>query len=403
MTEKKFLPQLETLLQGTVRQELAFSNAEYRSRVDRVAAEMKKRRLDVLITGSNPNICYLTGFQYTNTDYANFLLVRSDGHAAIVVAGTEVATVLVHGWIRDAKEFPSWAPVEALPLVVDYLKDWKLAGGHIGLDRRFEVLDPQAAARFRHDLPGATFTDASDIVIGLRATKSPSEIAHLRKAARYSDIGMLAGTAAARAGTNENEIAAAASDAMIMAGSEYFSTALMVAAGKRTGLPHAMFKRTRVGPGDAVTIELAGVFQRYSAPVARTILPAKAPAPLKRLAGRAVDCLEALVEGVEPGRPIGGLAKAVRRKLGTLDRGMAPILSFGYSIGVGLAPSWKEDWLSLDETNTRAFEPGMAFYSPIRLCLPGTFGVCFGESWIVTDTGAERLSNLALEQREIGR
>ena len=403
MTEKKFLPQLETLLQGTVRQELAFSNDEYRARVDRVVTEMKKRRLDVLITGSNPNICYLTGFQYTNTDYANFLLIRSDGHAAIVVAGTEVATVLVHGWIRDAKEFASWAPVEALPLVVSYIQDWKLAGGRIGLDQRFEVLDPQAAARFQNDLPGATFSDASDIIVGLRATKSPSEVGHLRKAAHYSDIGMLAGIAAARPGTNENDIAAGASDAMIMAGSEYFSTAPMVAAGKRTGLPHAMFKRTKVGRGDAVTIELSGVFQRYSAPVARTILPAKAPAPLKRLAGRAIDCLEALVAGVKPGRSIGALAKSARRKLGTLDRGMAPILCFGYSIGVGLAPSWKEDWLLLDETNTRTFEPGMAFYSPVRLCIPGQFGVCFGESWIVTNTGAARLSSLPIEQREIGR
>ncbi|MSO92836.1 MAG: aminopeptidase P family protein [Rhodospirillales bacterium] len=403
MTEKTFLPQLETLLQGTIRQELAFANTEYRARVDRVLAKMKKRGLDVLITGNNPNICYLTGFQYTNTDYANFLLLRSDGHAGIVVAGTEVATVLVHGWIRDAKEFPSWDPAAAIPLVVDYIREWKLAGGCIGLDQRFEVLDPRAAQGFRDAFPEATFTDASEIIIAGRTTKSPSEIAHLQKAAHYSDIGMLAALSAVRPGTGENDIAAAASDAMILAGSEYFSTAPMVAAGERTGLPHAMFKRTRMARNDAVTIELAGVFQRYSAPLSRTILPAKAPAPLKSLAARADDCLQSLIEGVEPGRPIKELAKAVRRKLGPLHRDIAPMPSFGYSIGVGLAPSWKEDWLTIDETNARRFEPGMAFYSPIRLCIPGRFGVCFGDSWLVTKNGAERLSNLPFEHVEAGR
>ena len=403
VTENKFLPQLETLLTGPIRQEPAFSNAEYRQRVDRVVAAMKKRRFDVLVTGNNPSICYLTGFQYTNTDYVNFLLLRSDGHGAMVVAGTEVATVVVHGWIRDVKEFPSWDPIESIPLVALYIKEWKLTEGRIGLDQRFEVLDPRADRGFRNGLPNATFSDASEIIIASRATKSPAEIAHLRKAAHYSDIGMLAGISAIQPGETDNDVAAAASDAMILAGSEYFSTAPMVAAGKRTGLPHAMFKRSRIAAGDPVTIELAGAFQRYSAPLSRTVPPAKPPGQFKRLAELSLDCLGTLIRRVEPGRPIGDAAKSVRRKLRALDGVIAPIPSLGYSIGVGLAPSWKEDWLPIDETNTRRFETGMAFYSPIRLCIPGKFGACFGESWVVTKDGAERLSHLPMEPWEAVR
>jgi Xaa-Pro aminopeptidase len=389
-----FLPQLQTLLQGNIRQELAFSNTEYRSRVDRVTRAMKARKLDVLITGYNPNICYLTGFQYTNTDYSGFLLLRRDGYAGMVVAGTELATVLVHGWVRDVKEFASWDPPEAIPLVVQYVKDWGFSGGTIGMEQRFEVLDPRAFMGFKQLLPHATFLDASDIVVTCRAVKSDTELAHLQKAAYYSDMGMLAAFAAIHGAKTENDVAAAASEAMILSGSEYFSTAPLVGAGKRTGMPRAMWKRGRIGRDDPVTIELAGVFQRYSAPLARTVTTGQAPTKLVALAKTARDCLNALLDRVEVGRPISDVAKALRRKLRDLENEIAPLRSFGSSIGVGLAPTWNEDWMQITESNSRRFAKGMVFYSPIRLCFPGQFGVCLGESWVVTKLGARRLSNL---------
>lgn len=395
MTRVKFLPQLETLLQGTIRQELAFSHAEYRLRVDRVTAEMKRRGLDILISGHNPNICYLTGFQYTNTDYAGFLLLRSDGYGGMVVAGTELATVLVHGWIRDVKEFASWNPTEAIPLVAEYVKEWGLERARIGLERRFEVLDPRADRGFQERLPDATFSDVSDIVIACRSVKSTSELGHLQKAAYFSDTGMLAAIASVDAAKSENDIAAAASEAMILTGSEYFSTAPLVAAGARTALPRAMFKRGKVIVGGPVTIELAGVFQRYSAPLCRSVVAGKPSQRFSELWNASRDCFDALLDRVEVGRPIKDAAKWVRRQLRPLESSITPLPSFGCSIGVGLAPSWNEDWLQIEESNVRAFEAGMAFYSPIRLCIPRQIGVCFGDSWIVTENGAKRLSMLS--------
>lgn len=394
---QNFLPQLDTLLSKPVRQELSFSNTEYQSRVSRVLEEMKRRKVDLLITGCNPSICYLTGFQYTNTDYANFLLLRGDGRAGMVVAGTELATVLVHGWIRDVKEFASWNPVEALPLVANYIADWKLATGRIGLDQRCEVLDARAYNAFLHDFPEAKFSDVSDIIIDLRAKKSPTELGHLQKAAYYSDIGMLAASSTVRPGCTENDVAAAASEAMILAGSEYFSTAPMVSAGLRTSLPRAMFKRARIGPSEPVTIEFAGVFQRYSAPLARSIMCGKRNPLYDKLAETSVDCLKILLKSVEPKRPIKDVAKLLRRALRGLEKVISPLPSFGCSIGVGLPPSWNEEWLQIEETSSQKFSEGMVFYSPIRLCVPGKIGVCFGESWAITKEGVRRLSNLPLE------
>jgi Xaa-Pro aminopeptidase len=394
VTDQNFLPQLETLLQGNIRQELAFSNTEYRARKDRTIAAMKKRGIDLLITGSNPSICYLTGFQYTNTDYSNFLLLRADGHAAMVVAGTELATVVVHGWIRDIKEFSSWNPVDALPLVTDYIADWKLEKANIGFDQRSEVFDPRAYKTFREAFPSAKYVDASDVILGLRTIKSETEIGHLNKAAHYSDLGMLAAFSTAAVGRTENDVAAAASGAMFLAGSEYFSTAPTIAAGKRTGQPRAMFKRGKIANNDPLTIEFAGVFQRYSAPISRSIVLGKPSSDFKCLAEASLGCLDVLFESVEPKRPIKDTAKALRRKLRSIEARVAPLPSFGVGVGVGMPPTWREDWLQIDESSERKFEKGMAFYSPVRLCMPGKMGVCFGETWIVTTDGVRRLSTL---------
>jgi Xaa-Pro aminopeptidase len=139
---------------------------------------------------------------------------------------------------------------------------------------------------------------------------------------------------------------------------------------------------------------MAGVFQRYSAPISRSVTAGKPSRQFAELSEVSLDCLRTLLDRVEPGRPIKDVAKTVRSKLRPLERKVAPLPSFGCSIGVSLAPTWKEDWLQIEDGNSRPFVKGMAFYSPIRLSIPGHLGVCFGESWIVTESGAQRLSRL---------
>src|SRR5262249_47545420 len=119
MGQPLFVDQLTELLKGPIRHELAFPETEYRERVDRGVGAMQAQGIDVVVVTYLPDICYLTGYQFTNCDYAGYLLLASDGRAAMVVPGTEVSTVLLHGWVRDVRDFPSWQPLEAIPLIVE--------------------------------------------------------------------------------------------------------------------------------------------------------------------------------------------------------------------------------------------------------------------------------------------
>src|SRR6185312_1303852 len=113
--------------------------------------------------------------------------------------------------------------------------------------------------------------DATDLVSRMRIHKSPAEVECLRQAARYTDAGFTAALAAVKPGATENDVAAAAVQAMVAAGSEYFSIDPHIRTGMRTSMAHATYRRTVIGKGDPFIIEMGGVHNRYTAPIYRTI------------------------------------------------------------------------------------------------------------------------------------
>jgi len=396
MSEPVFVDQLTELLKGEIRQELAFTNTEYVERVEQVREEMKKANVDLLMSTYLPNICYITGYQFTNCDYSGYLLLPSEGETTMVVPGTEVSTVLLHGWVRDVLDFPSWKPHEAAPLIADTLSKLGLDKGTVGIEKRFELMDELILEQIQELLPNLNFVDVSEMVIQLREVKSPTEIEHLRQAARYSDSGMIAARSCATPENSENDVAAAAINDMIRVGSEFFSTAPTVASGLRTSVPNAMFKRNAIEEGSPVEVQLAGAYQRYSAPLVRTFLPGNASDKTKELRADAISVLEVLTAAIAPGVKISDVAKVVTRKINKLSSDYWPSKSYGYSIGVGMPPSWIEEWLEIREENDKEFVVGMCFHSVISLRIPGEEGFSVGDSWVVTESGAETLSRLPL-------
>lgn len=396
MNQPVFIDQLSTLMSGTVRQELAFSNSEYSRRVDRATAAMRHQGIDVMLSTYLPNICYLTGYQFTNCDYAGFLILASDGRAAMVVPGTEVSTVLLHGWVRDVKDFPSWEPLKAIPLIAGVLQGWNLPNSiTVGLETGLELMDLLAYDALQSSLPSANFVDASLLLSTLRRRLGAGEIEHLQQAGRYSDAGMRDALSAIQPEATENAVAAAASAEMIAMGSEFFSTAPQVSAGTRTALPHAMFSRASIAAGDPVVVELAGAYERYSVPIARTYALGAAGSELESLARVARSALEALTARALPGQPIAEAVAAARKVLALHAEEVWPISSFGHAIGVGMPPSWQDDQVVLHDASTDLFEEDMAFYSVVRLHRPGRHGVVIGDSWICRPGAVEPLTALS--------
>ncbi|MSO92501.1 MAG: aminopeptidase P family protein [Rhodospirillales bacterium] len=377
--------------------EQAFPDGEYRERIAKVRKGLEERNLDALVVTYLPHLCYLTGFQTPIPDIFNGLVLPREGDAVMVLADGDAPLAILHGWAGAIVTHRPRDPEDAPAKVVQALKELGLAEKSIGLETRREGLSPKVYEQLRRQLPRAELSGASDVLTNVRIIKSPLEIAHMRQAARMTDLGMVAAIEATRPGCTDNDIAAAAQEAMIRAGSEYFSAEPFIIVGRRAGLNHAMYKRIPVKKGESMTFEISAAYHRYGGPVERTVVMGPPPDAVKRLADFSLNALNTLLANVRPGRPIAELAREVKKVFKPLEGEIYPRTQFGYSVGIDFPPDWGEEVFLIQEGNPRNLEPGMVFHSPQSIRVPGRLGACISELWTVTQTGVEVFSKLPRE------
>lgn len=375
--------------------ELAFSAEEYAARLTKVRAAMEVAGLDFLLLHSLPNICWLTGFQTPLSDWYHCLIVPARGELLLQCCDTELAQqnsrltrIAVVLWERMD---------EAGDQLSGLLQDLGADGRRIGVELRRPGLNAWTLGRLHAGLPRANFIDASELTLKLRAVKSAAEIACMREAARLTDLGMAAGIAAVREGNLDNDVIAAASQAMLAGGSEFFSIQPIVRTGHRSGIVHATGKRVPLKRGDNVFMEFGGVYQRYCAPLLRTAVIGAPNPTQERLAAASLTTLERLYAAVRPGR-------SVREVALEAARGYAHLLSeiqtrgyHGYSVGISFPPVWVEHSVGIRDDADDILEPGMTFHTPRSLRMPGKIAMGFSETILVTENGCEALTRYPRE------
>jgi Xaa-Pro aminopeptidase len=372
-----------------VPQEQAFPPQEYAERLRRVRQRMEDQELDFLLLHSLPDICWLSGFQTPLSDWYHCLVVPRSGELLLQCCDTELA--MMNGRVTRIAVVLWERMDEAADQLVGLLEDLGAGDRRIGLALRRPGLNAWTLQRLEAGLPGR-FVDASDLVPRLRAVKSAAEIACLREAARLTDLGMTAGIAAIREGGLDNDVIAAASQAMLTAGSEFFSIQPIVRTGRRSGVVHATGKRTPIARGDNVFMEFGGVYQRYCAPLLRTAVVGP-PNPLqKRLAEAALDTLERLYAAVKPGRSVAEVSREAEKGYAHLKHEIQTRSYHAYSVGISFPPVWVEHSVGIREGADDILEPGMVFHTPRSLRVPGTVAMGFSETILVTSTGCEALT-----------
>ena len=244
-------------------QELAFPVEEYETRLAAVRAGMRERDVEALVVQHPPNVLYLTGYQTFSPNFGECMVVPLEGDPILLVPAPELGGALVHTWLDDRR---GYAPDRSnAQYIADTLRDKKLDGAKVGVEKASHGLPAGTYESLVAALPKAQFIDGSGIVDAVKTVKSPREIEHIRNAARTTDAGMAAAIDAAREGASDNDMAAAASQAIVAAGSEYMCVSPIVTSGRRSGILHSTHKRNRLETGDVVLLEMGGCIHRYTA------------------------------------------------------------------------------------------------------------------------------------------
>ncbi|MEE9248269.1 MAG: Xaa-Pro peptidase family protein [Dehalococcoidia bacterium] len=383
---------LKELLSKPIPKELAFPVSEYQQRTAKVRGFMGEEDLDTLIVSFINNVCYLSGYQAFAADLPVCLVLPQEGDPTLAVMALEIPGAPLNGWFDDVRGM-DWMDADSVAdELVAILKEKGLESGRIGVETKRSGMTIDVYERLKRALPEARFVDASGLVVGARKIKSPAELDHMRQAAKISIKGIEAGLAAIKAGVTENDVASPAFQAMVSAGSEYFSSQPIVTAAHRTGWVHTSFKRTPILTGHTVILEFGGAYQRYTCGIMHTAIVGPPSDPVRRLAEISNGALDLLFQVAKPGRTAHDVASDVKKGLKGIGDEIYTTGMFGYSIGLGFPPTWREMINFVAEGNDEPLEPGMTFHSPIPLRVPGILGVGFSETWAVTETGCEVLT-----------
>jgi Xaa-Pro dipeptidase len=377
---------------------LHFPPLEFAQRLERLQAAMQEERLDAMFLFAQESMYWLTGYDSFGFCFFQCLVVKADGHMALLTRSADLRqarrTSLIEDiriW-KDAKDAVPAAELKALAAELG------LAGRRIGVEYETQGLTHGSGRRLEAQFDGfAGLEDASTIVPTLRAVKSPAEIAHVRRAAELSDAADTAAVARLRGGAEEGDILAAMHDAIFRAGGDYAANEFIIGSGEDALLCRYKSGRRKLDAQDQLTLEFAGTWRHYHAALMRThVLGAPRPLHIPYHAA-AQEALVACEAELRPGRTAGEVFAAHAR---TLDRhGLSAhrLNACGYSLGAKFTPSWMDPPMFY-EANDFVLEPGMTmFLHMILMDSRSTTAMCLGRTSLIGESASEPINGKSLD------
>jgi Xaa-Pro dipeptidase len=369
-------------------QELPFTEAEHERRIARARAAMAEAGIDAALLFDPENIFYLTGYQSIGYFTFQAMLIPPRGKPVLISRVVNKYMAAITPTLGDFVEIVDTAdPVEVtLGAIADHT-----AGGVLGLEMAawYMTANVYEAIKAR---AGREICDWSGVIESHRVIKSPEELDRMRQAARACEAGMHAALEATRVGASENDIAAEMHRASIAAGSEYLGHAPLAVSGERSAVCFAMWRRRVLEAGDCVLLENGACIDRYHALQARVAVLGEPSDEIKRVSDAILAGLNALLETVRAGITSGEADAACRREIAKAGFGDRFVHRVAYSVGIGFPPNWSEGkTLSLRPDDPTPLQAGMTFHS-VPSIFGGDFGMVFSETFHVTETGCEVLT-----------
>ncbi|HEY1421655.1 MAG TPA: Xaa-Pro peptidase family protein [Candidatus Dormibacteraeota bacterium] len=375
------------------RDDLPFSMAEYRSRLERTRAAMDEAEVALLMSSTPENIYYLTGFNSRGYYSHQCLFVPRHGEPWMVVRQLDEPNVSLHTWLEAADSYRD--ADDPIAATVRSIRERDLGSAVVGLELSSWFLTAHTHIRLRDLLPEATFKDASGMIERLRIIKSPAEVEYTRQAGLAVAAGMRAAIDETREGALDSDVAAAAYRARILAGSEYVASPVYVQTGPGSAIPHNNWNGRRIARGDVTFYEMGASVRRYHCSLMRTSVVGAPSKDVARAGAAVVDGLEAALQAIRPKVSAGEVDAACRdliKRAGFADN---HTLRVGYHIGIGYPPTWVgRGVFGLNRGAPDLLEPGMVFHVIPWIHVPGVGGFGNSATVVVTDAGYEKLAEL---------
>ncbi len=377
---------------------LHFSAEEFKSRKDKIIKILKEEKLDALLMFRQESMYWLTGYDTFGYVFFQTLVLDQKGDIILLTRAPDLRQAQNTSNISDIR---IWVdkngsnPTEDLKVILDELN---LKGKTIGIEYEAYGLTGRNALRLNKSLENyCSIKDTSELVTKLRVIKSNEEIDYVKKAANLADKALSEVWKHAKAGVSESKILAEMNKVIFEGGGDYPANEFIIGSGKNALLCRYQAEKQILNSQDQLTIEWAGTFRHYHSAMFRTIPIGKADPKHYKMHEACIEALNNCENKLKPGNKVGEVYDIHAKTFDDLGYKNSRMNACGYSLGATFSPNWM-DWPMLYTGNPYIIKPGNVFFMHMILMdSENNLAMNLGETYLVTESGNERLGNQILD------
>lgn len=365
------------------------------SRFDKLNTSMRISGLDAVILNPGPTLTHLSGLRFHLMERPVVLLFAKDQEPAIVLPELE---------LQKVASLPYKLHVFAYP---ENPSEWdnafRKATQALGLDGKRIGVEPRQLRllEFRYvkvGAPEAEYPDASDILSSLRLRKDEAEVEAMRRAVKIAQDALEATIPLIKIGMTEKELSSELVIQLLGHGSEpELPFAPIVSGGPNGANPHASPSDRKLQAGDLLVVDWGATHEGYISDLTRTFAVGEVDDEYQMIHKIVQQSNAAGRAAARPGVPCANVDKAARDVIEQAGYGVYFTHRTGHGIGM---EGHEEPYMRGD--NMQLLEPGMAFTVEPGIYLPDRNGVRIEDNVVITETGAEVLSDMPREIRVVG-
>lgn len=366
---------------------MPFEQTEIQSRIARLRAELRERKLDAILIDDGEATAYFAGFE-TSLSFYRAGVIPTDGEPFFVLRSLDVAPLRERTWIKDIVGYPDWEhPATAMATKI---RERGLERSRIGIDLVSHALTVKMFDALKRELPHVEFVDVDSLPWKLRKIKSPAELDNLRKACAINDATMQEIIDAARPGITEREAARMAVEAYVRMGGDPGHYGI-ITSGRGWDFLHGHLHDTPLKEGDVLHLELIPRFEGYGSRMMRCVVLGDIPPKLEALSNTMIELQDKQIAAMKPGAKAKDVDRILRQ--GALDAGIREQYTniTGYTLGYYsdyMIRASDFTWVFLPNSEW-TLEEGMVFHM-----YTSAGGIAISETVLVGPNGGERLTKI---------
>jgi Xaa-Pro dipeptidase len=342
-----------------------------------------------------PTLMYLTGVPFHLMERPVVLLVAPGADPVLVLPELELPKVGLFPYKVQTFAYGE-NPAEWSDAFRKAAQSLKLDGKKVGVEpRQMRLLE---FSHVKAGAPEADYPDASEILAGLRIKKDKAEVDAMRRAVKIAQDALQATIPSIKIGMTERELASELVMQLLKHGSDSeMPFAPIVSAGPNSANPHASPGDRKLQAGDLLVVDWGAAYKGYISDLTRTFAVGEVDEEYRKIHKIVQEANAAGRAAGKPGAPCSAVDKAARDVIEKAGYGKY----FTHRTGHGIGMEGHEDPYMRGD-NMQLLESGMAFTVEPGIYLTDRNGVRIEDNVVITENGADVLSDMPREIKVVG-